>query len=62
MAVFADINTYSVLLAGFPVPDVLLTVCPNETILSFAFIIYKVALILLAVSPSQNALPVHLIL
>jgi hypothetical protein len=59
---FANVNTNSVLLAIFPFTHVLASIRPQETALTFTFVIHEATFISLAIFPSQNALAIHFVL
>jgi hypothetical protein len=51
-AILADVSANSVLLTSLPVTDVLSAIGPDKRALAFAFVVYKVTLVFLSVSPS----------
>jgi hypothetical protein len=51
-AILADVGANSVLLTSLPVTDVLSAIGPDKRALAFAFVVYKVTLVFLSVSPS----------
>jgi hypothetical protein len=51
-AIFADVGSNSVLLTSLPITDVLSAVGPDKRALTFAFVVNKVTLVFLSVSPS----------
>jgi hypothetical protein len=51
-AILADVGANSVLLTSLPVTDVLSAIGPDKRALAFAFVVYKVTLVFLSISPS----------
>lgn len=61
-AVFANVCSHTMLLSRLPLAYVFSAICPNESTVAFTFIIQKLTLVLLSISPGKNALSVHFVL
>jgi hypothetical protein len=60
-SIFANVGAHTVLLSCFPLANILPSVSPDKRALAFAFVVDEVTLVLLAVSPLENAETVHFI-